>query len=104
MDILCDNKVYKEEAKNRYEENQMKNNVKIINLREIIIDFLINKLEKNKVLPNNGHIDLYSLSEELVWQINKCNYKSSREWYNADRAISWGFFEITQDISNIGFR
>jgi len=44
------------------------------------------------------------LSEELVWQINKCNYKSSREWYNADRAISWGFFEITQDISNIGFR
>lgn len=42
----------------------MKVKPQIINLRKSIIDFLLNKLEKNKALPNNGHIDLSSLSDE----------------------------------------
>lgn len=42
----------------------MKVKSQIVNLRNSIIDFLLNKLEKNKALPNNGHIDLSSLSDE----------------------------------------
>ncbi len=35
----------------------MKAKSQIVNLRNSIIDFLLNKLEKNKALPNNSHID-----------------------------------------------
>lgn len=42
----------------------MKINAKIVNLRNSIIDFLLDKLERTKALPNNGYIDLSSLSDE----------------------------------------